>query len=220
MRLLLADDHAIVRDGLRWMLEGEPDIEIVAEVSDGRQLIDVLRARPDEVDVVLLDIRMPGVGGLEALQALGAMGGTAPAVIVLSMHQEPAVVRRAIELGAAAYLLKNSSRDQLLLALRHVAMGDCYIQPEVTGALLDQVAGRAAPLIARPRLTERELDVLNLVATGCANKQIAARLGISETTVKTHLKEVFARLNATNRTEAVARGIQLGYVDQAVPPST
>lgn len=214
MKVLLADDHRIVRDGLRWMLAGEPDIDIVAEAADGQQLLDVLDAHDGQVDVVLLDIRMPGVGGLEALQQLtAAHDGPTPAVVVLSMHQEPAVVRRAIELGAAGYLLKSTTREQLLAALRHVAAGNCYVQAEVTAPLLDQVAGRVPSPVA-PTLTGRERDVLGLVAAGYANKQIARQLTISEATVKTHLKDIFVRLAAANRAEAVARALQLGLLDQ------
>lgn len=216
MRLLLADDHRIVRDGLRWMLSDEPDIEIAGEASDGQQLLDQLQDRSADVDVVLLDIRMPGMGGLDALERLSSLndGGDPPAVIVLSMHHEPFLVRRAIELGAAGYLLKNATREQLLLALREVAAGNSYVQGEVTAPLLDQVAGRSPPPVV-PTLTARERDVLQLVASGLANKQIATRLGISEGTVKTHLKEVFARLEAANRAEAVAKGLQLGLLDPA-----
>lgn len=214
MKILLVDDHGIVRDGLRWMLEGEPDIQIVGEAADGQQLIEWLAAYEGEVDVVLLDIRMPGVGGLEALQQLNDVcdEGT-PAIVVLSMHQEPAVVRRAIELGAAGYLLKSTTREQLLAALRHVAAGYCYVQAEVTAPLLEQVAGRVSSP-APPQLTERERDVLRLVAAGQANRQIATQLGIGEATVKTHLREAFARLNAVNRAEAVATALQRGLLDQ------
>lgn len=216
MRLLLADDHQIVRDGLRWMLAGEPDIEIVAEAGSGQQLLDVLRDRPGSVDIVLLDIRMPELGGLDALQRLTAPGrpSDVPKVVILSMHQEPAVVRRAVELGAAGYLLKSSTREQLLTALRRVAAGDCYVQAEVTGPLLDHVAGRSGgPAV--PMLTARERDVLELVAAGRANKQIATHLGVSEATVKSHLKAIFARMDTTNRAEAVARAIQFDLIGQA-----
>lgn len=212
MRVLLADDHGIVRDGLRWMLTEEPDVDIVGEVGDGRELLDLLEERRGEVDIVLLDIRMPGLGGLEVLDALLARaGGDDPAVVILSMHGEPGYVRRAIELGAVGYLLKSVSREELLAALRHVTAGRCYLQSEVTGSLLDQVAGRTAP--PPPSLTARERTVLRLVADGLANKQIGARLGISEETVKTHLKDVFARLGVVNRAEAVTKAIQQGLLE-------
>lgn len=214
MRILLVDDHGIVRDGLRWMLEGEADIQIVGEAADGGQLIEWLDAHEGEVDVVVLDIRMPGIGGLEALQQLNDVREQRiPAIVVLSMHQEPAVVRRAVELGAAGYLLKSTTREQLLSALRHVAAGYCYVQAEVTAPLLEQVAGRV-PSPAPPELTDRERDVLRLVAAGQANRQIAAHLGIGEATVKAHLREAFARLNAVNRAEAVATALQRGLLDQ------
>lgn len=216
MKLLLADDHAIVRDGLRWMLSGEPDIDIVGEASDGQQVLDALRAADGAVDVVLLDIRMPVLGGLDALRLLRRTDGAAltPAFIVLSMHQEPAVVLRAIELGAAGYLLKSSTREQLLAALRHVAAGNCDGQAEVTGPLLDHVAMRD-DIPSLPALTDRELEVLGLVATGQGNKQIAARLSLTEATLKTHLKAIFSRLGVTNRTEAVTAALRLRLIQDA-----
>lgn len=213
MRLLLADDHRIVRDGLRWMLSDEPDIDVVGEATDGQQLLDQLRDHPGDADIVLLDIRMPGLGGLDALEHLiGDAPAEMPAVIILSMHGEPAFVRRAVELGASGYLLKSTTREQLLAALRHVAAGNAYIQSEITAPLLDQVAGRTTQA-ATPTLTERELQVLHLVATGATNKQIASQLDITEATVKTHLKGVFARLDVANRAEAVAKALQLGLID-------
>ena len=215
MKVLLADDHRIVRDGVRWMLEAEPDIDIVAEAGDGQELLDEL-ARGCDVDVVLLDVRMPGVGGLDALQQLASSDGSrpAPAIIILSMHQEAAVVRKAIQLGAAGYLLKSSTREQLLAALRHVAAGNCYVQAEVTGPLLDEVAGRTS-VPPTPTLTKRECDVLRLIAAGYTTKRVAVCLNISEATVKTHLREIFGRLDVANRAEAVATALELGLLDQA-----
>lgn len=214
MKVFLADDHRIVRDGLRWMLSGEPDIEIVGEAGDGQQLLRALHAGDVAIDVVVLDVRMPGVSGLDALERLCASGWSAgqPAVVILSMHQEPAVVRRAIELGAAGYLLKSSTREELLTALRHVASGHNYVQAEITGPLLAQVAGRD-DASAGPSLSDREREVLDLVAAGRANKQIAVQLGVSEATVKTHLKSIFARLGAVNRTEAVTTALRSGLIE-------
>jgi DNA-binding NarL/FixJ family response regulator len=215
VRLLLADDHRIVREGLRWMLRDEPDIDIVAEAGNGAELLAQLREHRDHVDVVLLDIRMPGLGGLDALEQLRPRTARAsPAVIVLSMHHEPFLVRRAIELGAAGYLLKSVTRRELLAALRHVAAGSSYVQAEVTGPLLDQVAGRAPPA-ATPTLTDRQVEVLLLVSAGKANKQVAAELGIAEDTVKTVLKDIFARLRACNRAQAVTKALQLGLIPLA-----
>jgi DNA-binding NarL/FixJ family response regulator len=214
--MLLADDHGLVREGLRWMLRGEADIDIVAEASNGEELLDHLRDHPGKVDIVLLDLRMPGLGGLDALERLTppSAPATGPAVVILSMHHEPFLVRRAIELGAAGYLLKSATREELLAALRQVASGNSYLQAEVTGPLLDQVAGRTPPA-ALPTLTPRQVEILRLVAAGKANKQVAAQLGIAEDTVKTLLKDVYARLRVGNRAAAVAKALQLGLIDAA-----
>lgn len=216
MRVLLADDHAIVREGLRWMLREEPDIDIVAEAANGGELLEALGRHPGEVDIVLLDLRMPGLGGLDALERIVAPEAAtcAPAVVILSMHHEPFLVRRAIELGAAGYLLKSATRRDLIAALREVAAGNSYLHAEVTGPLLDQVAGRAPPATT-PTLTARETEILTLVAAGSANKEVAAELGVAEETVKSALKDAFARLRAANRAEAVAKAIQLGLIDPA-----
>lgn len=209
MRVMLADDHRIVREGLRWMLDGEDDIEVVAEVSDGSGVLEQL-ARTD-VDVLVLDVRMPGLGGLEALAALSGSGTAAPRVLVLSMHAEPAYVRRAIELGATGYLLKRATREQLLDALRKVAAGESVVHEELVGSLLGLVSDPTSD--ALPDLTSRELEVLALVANGCSNRQAAAELGIAPATVKTHLDEVFARLGVPNRTAAVAEAMRLGLLE-------
>lgn len=209
MRVMLADDHRIVREGLRWMLDGEDDIEVVAEVSDGSGVLEQL-ARTD-VDVLVLDVRMPGLGGLEALAALSGSGTAGPRVLVLSMHAEPAYVRRAIELGATGYLLKRATREQLLDALRKVAAGESVVHEELVGSLLGLVSDPTSD--ALPDLTSRELEVLALVANGCSNRQAAAELGIAPATVKTHLDEVFARLGVPNRTAAVAEAMRLGLLE-------
>jgi len=208
MRIVIADDHQIVREGLRFILETEPGIEIVAEAENGRELLDLLQTV--DVDVVLLDVRMPEMGGLEAL---GTLHRTAPdvRVLVLSMHDEPALVRRAIDLGADGYILKNSSREELVKALRHVARGEGYVQGDVVRPLLAELAGDEEA--ASDALTARETQVLRLVSDGLENKQIARRLDISEATVKTHLKSTFERLEVTSRAEAVAVGLRTGIIE-------
>lgn len=207
MRVVLTDDHKVVRDGLRWMLSDEDDVEIVGEAESGEQLIALLAATP--VDVVLLDVRMPGMGGLDALAVISEETPDVR-VIVLSMHDEPAYVRRAVELGAAGYLLKNADRAEILAALRTVHAGRAYVQSELTGTLLSTIAGRD-PVPAA--LSPRELEVLSLVSQGLENKQIATALGISQATVKTHLKGVFARLGVASRAEAAATGLRLGLIE-------
>jgi DNA-binding NarL/FixJ family response regulator len=209
VRVVIADDHRIVREGVRWMLQDEPDIEVVGEAQDGEALLDLLaRETPD---VVLLDVRMPGLGGLEALERM-ERSSHGPRVIVLSMLGEPGYVRRAIELGAAGYLLKSTTREELVNALRAVADGHGYVQGEVSGTLLAYVTEQPAgdELV---QLTQRELDVMKLTAEGLANKQIARRLRISEATVKTHLKDIFERLGVSNRAEAVATAMRLGMIE-------
>jgi DNA-binding NarL/FixJ family response regulator len=216
MRILLADDHLVVREGLRWMLSTEPDLDIVAEVDNGVDLLEALDNPSVEVDVVLLDLRMPGLDGLQVLQAIAGRnpsdGGDTPAIIVLSMHSEASHVRRALELGAAGYLLKNMTRAQLVTALREIAAGHAYVQCDVVAPLLDQLAGRATDAGAHAELTAREIQVLRLVAAGLPSKQIGTELGISETTVKSHLKDIFARLHVANRAEAATKALRLGLI--------
>jgi DNA-binding NarL/FixJ family response regulator len=217
MRILLADDHLVVREGLRWMLSIEPDLDIVAEVDNGIDLLEALDNPSVEVDVVLLDLRMPGLDGLQVLQELAGRSpsedGAPPAIIVLSMHSEASHVRRALELGAAGYLLKNMTRTQLLTALREIAAGHAYVQCDVVAPLLDQLAGRATDAgVHDAELTAREIQVLRLVAAGLPSKQIGTELGISETTVKSHLKDIFARLHVANRAEAASKALRLGLI--------
>ncbi len=207
MRVILADDHKVVREGLRWMLSGEQDVEIVGEAESGEQLIALLSALP--ADIVLLDVRMPGMSGLDALAVITQRAPDVQ-VIVLTMHDEPAYVRRAIELGAAGYLLKNADREEILEALRTVHSGRAYVQGDLTGTLLKTISGRERIADA---LSPREVEVLSLVSQGLENKQIARSLGISEATVKTHLKGVFARLDVSSRAEAVAIGLRLGIIE-------
>ncbi len=207
MRIILADDHKIVREGLRWMLSDEDDVEIVGEADSGEALLKLVD-RVD-ADIVLLDVRMPGMSGLDALEILNERVPDLK-VIILSMHGEPAYVRRAVELGAAGYLLKSSDRDELLGALAAVAAGKAYIQGEVTETLMKSISGQEA---GTSLLSPRETEILVLVSRGLENKQIATELGISEATVKTHLKGVFNRLDVSSRAEAAAVGLRLGLIE-------
>ena len=210
MRVVIADDHSIVREGLRWMLADVPDIEIVGEAESGEELLRVLDHTPAEV--VLLDVRMPGLSGLEALETLGRRHQGVRAVI-LSMYDDPAHVRSAIELGASGYLLKSAGREEVIRALRLAAEGKAYVQGDLVAAVV--AAGSAGP--AEPRLqgtlSRREREVLQLAATGAGNREIAAALRVSEATVKVHLKQICARLGARSRAEAVAVGVRLGIID-------
>ncbi len=209
MRVVIADDHRIVREGLRFMLSESPGVDIVAEAESGHELLELLDHT--DVDVVLLDVRMPGMSGLDALEHLSA---THPdlKVIILSMHDDVAYVRRAVELGASGYLLKSTSRDELERAIRVVHEGGAYVQGEVTKPLLAAMAGEVGDDEV-PSLSPREREILQLVSNGRENKQIARELGISEATVKTHLKGIFSRLDVRSRAEAVAVGIRLGIIE-------
>lgn len=205
MRVFLADDHRIVRRGLRWVLESEDDIEIVGEAADGRELLEALQTT--HCDIVLLDIRMPGLGGLDVLPRLRESHPDV-GVIVFSMHDEPAFIRAAIERGAAGYLLKSAGMEELLRAIEVVASGKSYVQSTLTHHVLEEVSGAAAQ-----RPSERGLEVLRLVADGLSTAEIAARLDLSEPTIKRQLQQTFDRLGASSRAEAVALALRRGLID-------
>lgn len=205
MRIVLADDHRIVRSGLRWVLESEDDFEVVGEAEDGASLLTVL----DEVeaDVVLLDIRMPGVGGLDVLARLRAEHPDTR-VVILSMHDEPLFIRTAIERGASAYLLKSAGTAELTRALRLVAEGKSYVQSSLAGQVLAEVVEPTAEPPSR-----RGLEVLRMVADGRSTAEIAEEIELSEATVKSILQQVFERLDVSSRAEAVAAAIRRGLID-------
>ncbi len=209
MRVILADDHRIVREGLRWMLASEEGVDVVGEAESGAELLDLLE-RVD-ADVILLDIRMPGMSGLEALERVRIRAPDAR-VMILSMYDEPTYVHRAVELGAVGYLRKDVSRAELIRALECVAQGKGYVQAELTGALMAQLTGTAGN-DGGPSLTPRQQEVLRLLADGLENKQIASRFSISETTVETHIRVVFARLGVQNRAAAVAEALRRGLIE-------
>ncbi|MFV9673265.1 MAG: response regulator [Acidimicrobiia bacterium] len=207
MRVVVTDDHRVVREGIRYMLSDAPGVEVVAEADSGEELLEVVAAEP--VDVVLLDVRMPGMSGLEALERLTEVAPQVR-VLMLSMHDQPAYVRRAIELGAAGYVLKSAGRDELLTALQTAAEGGTYLAAELMEPLVASMSGRARPF---GKLSPREHQVLQLVADGFENKQIATELELSEATVKTYLRGVFERLEVSSRAEAVAVGLRLGVIE-------
>ena len=207
MRIVIADDHRVVREGIRYMLSDETDIEIVGEAETGDELLGIVESEP--VDVALLDVRMPGMSGFDVLERLVEIAPQVR-VLMLSMHDQPAYVRRAMELGAAGYVLKSAGRDELLTALRVVAGDGTYLPSELMEPLIAGVTGRAGPT---GKLSPRERQVLQLVADGYENKQIAAELELSEATVKTYLRGVFERLEVSSRAEAVAVGLRLGVIE-------
>lgn len=207
MKILIVDDHKVVRDGIRFMLSDEPGIEIVGEADSAEAMFGIIDSEP--VDIVLLDIRMGGMTGLDALKR---MVSDCPQVkvLMLSMHDQPGYVRRAVELGASGYLLKSAGRDEILAAISAISVGERYIQSVLMEPLLADVTGVRGQ---SGRLSPREQQVLQLIANGSENKQIARELGLSEATVKTYIRGVFERLDVSSRAEAVAVGIRMGVIE-------
>ena len=200
LRVMIVDDHPIVREGLRGMLAAETDIEVAGEAASGDEAVALVpRIRPD---VVLLDLRMPSGDGVSAIERLPGYR-----ILMLTTFQDDSGIVRAIEAGAAGYLLKDASRADLAAAVREVAAGRRVLSPAVS-ARLAQV--RAAP--ARPALSARETEVLALVAEGLSNAEIGDRLHIGQATVKTHLLRVFTKLNVSDRTAAVMTALEHGLL--------
>jgi DNA-binding NarL/FixJ family response regulator len=201
IRVLLADDHPVVREGLRGMLAAEADIEVVGEAASGPEAVALAgRLRPD---VVLMDLRMPGGDGVEATRRLA---GTA--VVVLTTYDSDADILRAVEAGAAGYLLKDTPRAVLADSVRAAARGETVLTPAVAGRLLGRL--RAGPAPRAEQLTARETEVLALVARGLTNAEIGRKLYLSEATVKTHLLRACAKLGVSGRTAAVTKAIETG----------
>ncbi len=208
MKVIIADDHRIVREGIATLLASEADIELVGEASTGDQLLDLMEFT--EVDVVLLDVRMPDKSGLDVLEELRGRSQL-PSFIVLSMHDDPSYVKRAVELGASGYLLKSVGKDELIRALEVVAGGGSYIQGEITAPL---IARMVDPTGAGPvgDLSPREVETLGMLAEGLDNRAIARRLGVSEAAAKAQLRVIYSRLEVKRRSEAVAVALRLGII--------
>jgi len=212
IRLLLADDHPVVRAGLAGLLSDEPDFEVVAEASDGDEAVRLAAAtRPD---VVLMDLRMPRVDGVAATTRLveGEAGEPVPRVLILTTYESDDQILAAIEAGASGYLLKAAPRDEIVAGIRSVAAGQSALSPVVAVRLVERMRRPAAAGNGAPALTARETQVLQLVATGHSNKQIATSLGIGESTVKTHLLKIFEKLGVADRTRAVTLAMEQGLL--------
>ena len=215
MRILLADDHALFRDGVASLL-GAWGHEVVGQASDGASAVEcAVRLRPD---LVLMDVAMPGGGGLEATRRIAA---AAPGVAIVMLTASEGVddLFAAIKAGARGYLLKNLESVELRGMLEAVARGEAAITPAIAGRILSELARPEAPVAEVPppgpdRLTERELGVLRLVVAGLRNKEMAAELGISENTVKFHLRNILDKLHAQSRAEVVARAVREGLVTE------
>ena len=210
IRVLLADDHAILREGMRALLQHSDDIEVVGEASDGAQAVEMTHQL--DPDVVLMDIAMPGLGGLEATIALKHAGSRAR-ILVLSQYDDREYVRRLLKAGVSGYLLKKSAGAELANAIRAVHRGGLVLDPEVARTAMEDT-GPKAPPEADPyeSLTDREKQVLKLVAEGLANKEVAEVLGISVKTAMSHREKVMEKLGLHNRTELVRFALRRGVI--------
>jgi DNA-binding NarL/FixJ family response regulator len=211
LRVLLADDHTLVRAGMRALLSELPGVEVVAETGDGREALRLVREK--KPDIALIDISMPGLNGLEAAQRI-VHDHPATRVIMVSMHGDDESVRRALTAGASGYLLKNSDRSELELALRAVARGDTWLSPSLTKRVVAAFTqGNATPNEGPlALLTPRQREVLQLVAEGHSNKEIASRLNVALKTVETHRTELMERLGIHGVASLVRYAIQVGLV--------
>jgi DNA-binding NarL/FixJ family response regulator len=216
IRVALVDDQAMIRQGLRLILESEPGISVVGEAADGRDALDMVpRARPD---VVLMDVRMPRLDGIEACRLIrDAAAGELPYVLMLTTFDLEDYVYAALRAGASGFLLKDAPAEQLVAAVEVVARGDALLAPQVTRLLIEEVARRRAPdpsaVPGLDRLTEREVEVLRLMARGMSNSEIAGQLYLGEATVKTHVGRVLGKLDARDRVQAVVAAYESGLVE-------
>ena len=209
IRVLLADDHQLVRQGLAGLLKGQSDLQLIGEASDG--LATVALARELRPDVVVMDVRMPRLGGIDATERIVAEDPSAK-VLGLSGHDEPKLVAAMINAGAAGYVLKDCAFDELAIALRATMANQTYLSPAIAGVVVDGFRANrsSAPLSAFSRLTTREREVAELLAQGCSTKQIADRLGVSAKTVGTHREHLMAKLQVRSIAELTRQAISEG----------
>jgi DNA-binding NarL/FixJ family response regulator len=204
MKILIADDHPVVRMGIRGMLDGEPDIEVVGEAENGGEAVEmVAKLRPD---VVLMDLRMPNMDGVAATEKI-TKDHPETRILVLTTYESDADILRAIETGATGYLLKDTPKEDLFAAIRTVAKGESPLAPAVASRLMRRMRSPE-----EEALSAREIEVLNLVAEGASNKRIAKELWIGETTVKSHLLHIYEKLGVADRTAAVTMALKRGII--------
>jgi len=230
VRVVLVDDHALMRQGIRTILSLQAGIEVVGEASSGEEAVEVVaRTRPD---VVCMDVEMPGIGGLETTRRLLTEPGTAAQVLVLTTFEREDYLVAALEAGASGFLLKNSPPERLVAGVRAIAAGDALLAPELTRAVIERAVARerdrpplaqppvghgAQPGTAPENLTARETEVLRLLAQGLSNDEIAELLAVGRATVKTHVSNVLAKLSLRDRVQAVAFAYRSGLVDPRRP---
>lgn len=215
IRVLVADDQALVRGGVRMIVEAQSDMEVAGEASDGAEAVEL--ARRTKPDVVLMDIRMPGVDGIEGARRILADPGIGAAVLILTTFDQDELVYEALRAGAAGFLLKSAPPEQLVPAIRTVAAGEALLAPEITRRMIEDFVRRprpdrehGAPL---RELTEREAEVLTLIGRGRTNAEIAEHFVLSDSTVKTHVNRIFRKLGLRDRAQAVVVAYETGLVE-------
>ncbi len=213
IRVLLADDHLVVREGLQLILGMEEDMEVVGEAANGETAVRL--AAKLEPDVILMDLRMPGMGGLAAIEQILAQQPQA-AIVILTTYNEDDLMIRGLQLGARGFLLKDTGRETLFHTIRAAARGETLLQPDILARVMAHTGQTAKPTNPEPAeqavLTDRELEVLTAVARGDRNKEIALQLGVTERTVKAHLTNIYNKLGVDSRAAAVSVGIQQGIL--------
>lgn len=210
IKILIADDHSMVREGLKSLIELEDDIEVVAQAGDGQEAFDkIIEIDPD---VVLLDINMPIMNGLEVLAKLHEENIDVN-VLILTIHNEIEYLYKAVEIGVNGYVLKDSESDVLIKAIRSIYNGESYIQPNMASLLFKKINGELDNQVKHNKLTKREIEVLKLITQGLLNKEIADELCISEKTVKNHVSNIFKKIEVSDRTQAAVYAIKNNLVD-------
>lgn len=210
IRVLIADDHKMVREGLRRILEFDGEIQVIDEADNGEECIKKIRS--SKPDIVLLDINMPVMNGIEALQEIRKKK-LKTKVIILTVHNEIEYLLRAVDIGIDGYVLKDSDAHELIRAVTSVYEGDKFIQPNLIPLLNSKLIARDLDAERLEQLSKREIEVLKLVAVGMFNKEIGVELGISERTVKNHLSSIFKKIDSSDRTQAAVFAIRNGLVD-------
>jgi DNA-binding NarL/FixJ family response regulator len=212
LRLLLVDDHAVVREGLKRLIGGQPDLEVVGEASDGNEAI--ARMKELQPDVVMMDVSMPGLSGVDATAQLKALC-PAVRVLALTVHEDDAYAREFLKAGAVGYLLKRASTEELLRAIRAVAAGKIYLDPRIADRLVNTlIEPERARSSAIAELSEREAEVLRLIALGYANKEIAAQLDLSIKTIETYKARSMEKLGLRSRVDIVRIAVERGWLQR------
>lgn len=210
IRVGIADDHQLVREGIRALLERAEDIDVVGEANDGIEAVELVRSMAP--DVLVMDVTMPRQNGIEATQAIRA-ANLSTEVVMLSMHTEPALVRRSMQAGAKGYVLKGSVTEELLLAVRSAHRGATYLSPVASASILDTTPAPDQPTKGGDELTPRELEVLQLIGEGLTNRAIGSHLGISVKTVERHRTRLMAKLDAHSIVELMREAFRQGLLD-------